>query len=116
MQKDVLVTVVIPTYNRANIIINTIKSVLSQTYQNFEILVIDDGSTDNTKEVVLGISDNRIKYFYQENAGAQAARNAGLRNAKGKFISFLDCADEWFPSFIEKCFPPSNPHLLHLYL
>ena len=97
-----LVSVVIPTYNREHLIKNTIDSVLKQTYQNFEIIVVDDGSTDNTKEIVKSIKDNRIKYVYQENAGAQAARNKGLLLAKGEYISFLDCADEWLPEFIEK--------------
>ena len=98
-----LISVVIPTYNREKFIKNTIESVLNQTYQDFEIVVVDDGSTDNTKDVVASIKDKRIRYIYQENKGAQAARNKGLNNAKGNFISFLDCADTWYPTFIEKC-------------
>ena len=111
-----LVSVVIPTYNRANIIKNTIDSVLNQTYKNIEIIVVDDGSTDNTQAIVdsyiadimlggggIEISNMQIKYFYQENAGPSAARNKGLQESAGEFISFLDCADEWFPLFVEKC-------------
>lgn len=102
MVKD-LVSVVIPTYQREKPIRKTIESVLNQTYQNFEIIVVDDGSKDKTKDVVLSYSDARIKYFYQENSGSQVARNKGLKEAIGEYISFLDCADEWYPHFLEKC-------------
>ncbi len=101
MQKS-LVTVVIPTYNRATVIKNSINSVLTQTYQNFEIIVADDGSNDNTEEVVKSFNNPKIKYFYQNNLGVSAARNKGLKEAKGEFIVFLDCADEFLPEFIEK--------------
>lgn len=97
-----LITVVIPTYNREKFIKNTIDSVLNQTYQNFEIIVVDDGSTDNTKEVVKSINDNRVIYIYQNNSGAQTARNNGIINANGDFISFLDSDDEWFPNNLQE--------------
>ncbi len=96
-----LVSVIIPTYNSAKFISSAVNSVLLQTYQAFEILIIDDGSTDNTKQVVEGFEDDRIKYFYRENAGPSAARNLGLKNAKGDFVAFLDADDLWLPQKLE---------------
>jgi glycosyltransferase involved in cell wall biosynthesis len=90
-----LVSVIIPTYNRGDIIGETIASVLAQTYPQFEILLIDDGSTDNTRQVVSAIDDKRLRYFYKENGGTSAARNSGLDSARGEFIAFLDHDDLW---------------------
>lgn len=73
----------------------TINSVLSQTYKNFEVIVVDDGSTDNTQEVVRQIKDERLKYIYQDNAERSAARNNGIMRAKGQYICFLD-SDDWY--------------------
>lgn len=102
MEKE-LVSIIIPTYNRGNIIKETINSVLNQTYQHFELLIIDDGSTDDTKKIVQSIKDNRISYFWQENSGLPAkARNEGLKNAKGNYIAFLDSDDLWLPNKLEK--------------
>ena len=95
-------TVVIPVYNRAREIERAIKSVLSQTFQDFEIIVVDDGSNDNTREVIESISDPRIRYVWQENAGACVARNNGIMNSLGKYISFLDSDDEWKSEMLEK--------------
>lgn len=86
-------SIIIPTYNRANFINKTIQSALNQTYLNFEVIIVDDGSTDNTEEVVLSIKDDRIKYFKKENAERGAARNFGARNAMGDYITFLDSDD-----------------------
>lgn len=97
-----LVSVVIPTYNRGKIIKRCIDSVLKQTYQKFELLIVDDGSTDNTREVIEQYADDRIQYYYQQNGGAQVARNNGLHHAVGKYISFLDSDDYWLPTFLEK--------------
>jgi len=97
------VSVVIPTYNRAHLIGMSIQSVLDQTYQDFEIIVVDDGSTDNIEEVVRSFSDPRIKYVkHQENRGGSAARNTGIELAKGEFIAFQDSDDEWFPEKLAK--------------
>lgn len=97
------VSVVIPTYNRAHLVGRAIESVLAQTFEDFEILVIDDASTDNTASVVEGYQDSRIRYLVQsENRGVSAARNRGLREARGQFIAFLDSDDEWFPDKLEK--------------
>lgn len=98
-----IVSVIIPTYNRAHLVGRAIKSVLNQTFQDFELIVVDDGSTDNTKEVVNSFSDTRIRYIKHEiNKGGNAARNAGLKNSKGEYIAFLDSDDEWLPEKLEK--------------
>jgi glycosyltransferase involved in cell wall biosynthesis len=89
------VSVIIPTYNRKNLILRAIHSVINQTYQDFEIIVIDDGSTDGTKDALSVYKD--IRYFYQENRGISSARNRGLAEAKGDYIAFLDSDDEWIP-------------------
>jgi glycosyltransferase involved in cell wall biosynthesis len=90
-----LVSIIIPCYNRAHIVSETINSVLAQSYERFEMILIDDGSTDETREVISGYSDPRIRYFYQANGGLSAARNAGLNVAEGEFIAFLDSDDLW---------------------
>lgn len=92
------VSVIIPTYNRAHLVSRAVRSVLNQTYQDFELVVVDDASTDNTEEVVKGFNDDRIRYFrHSENKGPAAARNTGIEAAKGAFIAFLDDDDEWLP-------------------
>jgi len=91
-----LVSVVIPTYNRAQLCRKAVESVLSQTYQNVEVIVVDDGSTDNTKECA-SIPDTRVRYVWQRNSGVSAARNLGLQSAKGEYIAFLDSDDTWIP-------------------
>lgn len=85
-------SVIIPTYNRASMLPKAIESVLAQTYPNWELIIVDDGSTDNTKELVANFieKDGRIKYIYQENAERSAARNNGIKNAKGEYICFLE--------------------------
>ncbi len=94
-------TVIIPIFNRANLIGQTINSVLSQSYNNFELFIIDDGSTDNTKQIIDEIKDGRIKYFYKNNGGVSSARNMGLKNAQGQFICFLDSDDLWPANFLQ---------------
>ncbi len=89
-----LVSVIIPTYNRAWVISAAIDSVLSQDYPNFELIVIDDGSTDNTR-AVLNNYDEKINIIYQENRGVSAARNAGILQSNGEYIAFLDSDDLW---------------------
>jgi glycosyltransferase involved in cell wall biosynthesis len=95
----VFFSIIIPTYNRANLLPETIRSVQNQTFYDWECIVVDDGSTDNTKEVVEEIinSDSRIKYIYQENAERSAARNNGYLHSKGDWICFLD-SDDLFDS------------------
>ncbi len=99
------VSIILPTYNRAYIIEKAIQSVLNQTYQDFELIIVDDGSTDNTEEIIkkLQEKDKRIRYIKLEtNKGAAAARNEGIKIAHGKYITFQDSDDEWLPEKLEK--------------
>ena len=96
-----LVSIVIPTYNRAYIIAATIESALRQTYANVEVLVADDGSKDDTRAIVERFTDPRVRYFWQPNAGCPAARNLAIRNARGEFIALLDSDDRWMPWKLE---------------
>lgn len=95
-----LVSIIIPTYNRAGRLPETLKSVFGQSYSSFEVVLVDDGSTDDTAAVVAG-SDPRLRYIRQANGGVSAARNRGLREARGEFICFLDSDDLWSPWKIE---------------
>jgi len=92
-----LVSVIIPTWNRADIIGETIASVLAQTYRDLEVVIVDDGSVDATREVVASYPDARIQYVHQENGGLSSARNAALDRVRGEFIAFLDSDDIWHP-------------------
>jgi teichuronic acid biosynthesis glycosyltransferase TuaG len=98
-----LVSIVIPAYNAASFIERTINSVLSQTYQNFEVLVFNDGSKDNTLEVIQKLSQNdtRIKVLDKKNSGVSDTRNLGIEMSKGEFIAFLDADDIWLPNKLE---------------
>ncbi|MHC4950846.1 MAG: glycosyltransferase family 2 protein [Planctomycetota bacterium] len=96
-----LISVIIPTYNHKRHVVEAIGSVLSQTRSDFELLLIDDGSTDGTDEAVKAIDDRRILYFYQENEGLASARNTGLDKARGKYIAFLDSDDLYTPEYLE---------------
>lgn len=97
-----MVSVIIPSYNRADKILPAVESVLNQTYTDLELIIVDDGSGDNTKEVIESINDSRIRYVYQENAGACAARNNGINQAKGEYIAFHDSDDIWHKDKLEK--------------
>ena len=89
------VSVIIPTYNREKLIERSVRSVLNQTYHNIEVIVVDDGSVDNTEEVIKSIGDKRIIYYKQENGGAAKARNTGVKLATSKYIAFHDSDDVW---------------------
>lgn len=98
-----LVSIIMPNYNCAKYIPETIKSVLAQTYFNWELLFVDDCSTDNSVDIVKGFNDERIKiYVNEKNSGAAISRNLALREAKGKYIAFLDSDDLWTPEKLEK--------------
>lgn len=95
-----LVSVIIPTYNRSKWLVEAIRSVLNQTYGNYEILVIDDGSEENIANLSI-LKNNKIKYFRNENRGVAFSRNYGIKKAKGKYIAFLDSDDFWVKNKLE---------------
>jgi len=94
-------SVIIPTYNRSGLLVEAVDSVLAQSCDDVEIIVVDDGSTDDTASVVGRFDDPRIRYFHKENGGVASARNLGLEKATGRFIAFLDCDDLWPAGFLE---------------
>lgn len=96
-----MISVVIPLYNKENCVARTIESVLNQTYSAFEIVVVDDGSTDNSLKVVSSYKDERMRVFSKINEGVSIARNFGIKQSKGEYICFLDADDEWNPNFLE---------------
>lgn len=102
--QDGLVSIIMPCYNGSKFIGESIESVLSQTYKEWELLIIDDGSKDNSVEVInqYVAKDDRIKLIRQTNAGSAAARNHGIREATGQYVSLLDSDDLWYPEFLEK--------------
>lgn len=105
MNKSPKVSIIIPTYNRAHLIERAVKSALNQTYQDFEIIIIDDGSTDNTETVINKFQqkDNRIVYLkHGKNRGGSTARNTGINASRGEYTAFLDSDDEWLPEKLEK--------------
>ena len=118
MNGSILFSIIIPTYNRADIIQNTIKSLLTQSYKNFEIIIVDDGSTDNTAEVIRSITDSRIKYFAKENAERGAARNFGVTKASGTYINYFDSDDLAYSHHLQTAFDVLNrdhlPEIMHL--
>lgn len=90
-----LFSIILPTYNRGHLLPKAIQSVINQTFPDWELIIVDDGSTDSTKELVGSYSDKRIRYIYQENQERSTARNNGIENARGDFICFLD-SDDYF--------------------
>jgi glycosyltransferase involved in cell wall biosynthesis len=101
MSVQQLVTIIIPTFNREKKLSDAIDSALSQTYENKQIIVIDDGSVDHTSELVKSYST--VEYYYKENGGQASARNLGLSHARGTIVASLDSDDIWYPDFLEKC-------------
>jgi len=102
MDSNIKVSVIVPTYNRAHRIRRCLDSVLGQTISPYEVIVVDDASTDDTTSVVKSISDERLRLIIMpSNKGAQAARNVGIKNAQGDYIAFLDSDDEWVPEKLE---------------
>lgn len=102
MNDTLYISIVVPLYNKEKSIIQTLKSVLLQTYDKFEIIVIDDGSTDNSVESVKAISDNRIRLIQKENGGVCSARNRGIIEAKYDYVAFLDADDLWDTLYLEE--------------
>jgi len=108
---DGLVSVIMPSWNTSNFIAESIQSVIDQTYENWELIIVDDCSTDNTDEVVARFTDKRIRYFKNEkNSGAALSRNRGLREARGEWIAFLDSDDLWSPKKLEYQISFMNEH------
>jgi glycosyltransferase involved in cell wall biosynthesis len=98
-------TVVIPLYNKENYVKNTIESVLNQSFEDFEIIIVEDCSTDNSKKIVRGIDSNKIKIIqHPVNKGLSASRNTGIKSASSDYIAFLDADDLWKPTYLEKIF------------
>ena len=92
------ISIIVPTYNRADFLPKAIQSILNQTYQDWEAIIVDDGSTDKTEEIVKDYNESRIRYIaHKSNLGISTARNTGIKNSKGKYIALLDSDDEWFP-------------------
>ncbi len=101
-------TVIISLFNKENFIESTLKSVLNQSFSDFEVLIINDGSTDKSEEKVLKFKDSRIKYFYKENGGVSSARNFGIEKAQSDYITFIDADDFWYPNFLQEMFENIN--------
>ncbi len=98
-----LVSVIMPSWNTGRFIAESIQSVINQTYTNWELIIVDDSSTDNTDEIIAGFKDKRIKYLKnKKNSGAAITRNRAIREAKGEWIAFLDSDDLWTPEKLEK--------------
>src|SRR3972149_5580300 len=100
MDNNPVISIVIPTYNRGKTINRAIESVLSQTFKEYEIIVIDDGSNDNTRDIIKR-HIRKVRYYYQNNSGPSKARNIGIHMAKGEWIAFLDSDDLWFKTKLE---------------
>lgn len=94
-------SIIIPLYNKETYISRSIQSVLQQSYSNFELIIVNDGSTDNSQSIVESIDDNRIRLINQKNAGVSAARNRGVKESKFEFVAFLDADDYWLPNHLE---------------
>lgn len=104
------VSVVIPLFNKGQYIARALDSVLAQTIQDFEVVIVDDGSTDNAEEIIKRYSDSRIRYISQQNSGVSIARNAGIKEARADIICFLDADDEYLPKFIETVLSLRDKH------
>lgn len=99
-----MISVIIPLYNKEQSIAGTIEQVLKQTFSDFEIIVVNDGSTDKSAEIVRSFHDHRIRLFEKQNEGVSSARNFGIRKAKYQYISFLDADDYWVDNYLEKLY------------
>ncbi|QBN20071.1 glycosyltransferase family 2 protein [Flavobacterium nackdongense] len=103
-------SIIIPLYNKEKFIQKTLKSVLSQTFTDFEIIIVNDGSTDKSEEKVLQNKEARIQYYYKENGGVSSARNFGIKKANSEYLAFIDADDYWYPTFLEEMFQNIKLH------
>jgi glycosyltransferase involved in cell wall biosynthesis len=101
-------SIVIPLFNKENFIESTLSSVLNQSFTDFELIIVNDGSTDNSEEKVLQFNDKRIHYYSKKNEGVSTARNYGIEKAKSDYITFIDADDYWYPDFLEEMFNKIN--------
>ncbi len=106
-------SVIVPVYNKQRFVQRTIGSILSQTFTDFELIIIDDGSTDKSEKKILEFSDLRITYYKTDNRGVSSARNFGIEKAKSEFISFLDADDYWYPDFLSEMKSMTEDHPQH---
>jgi len=110
-------SIVVPTYNRAEMVKKTVQSLLAQSYGDMEVIVVDDGGTDNTKELLQELNDSRVKYFWKENGERGAARNYGVMKSTGRYINFFDSDDIALPNHLEealKLIKKKDPAFFHL--
>jgi len=118
MNDKTFFSVIIPTYNRAHLIEKTIQSVLNQSYPNFELIIVDDGSTDNTEEVIHNIQNTKLHYYKIKNSERGAARNYGIDRAIGRYVTFLDSDDMYYPWHLSHAYESINnydfPSFFHL--
>jgi glycosyltransferase involved in cell wall biosynthesis len=101
-------SVIIPLFNKENFIEDTLKSVLNQSYIDFEVIIVNDGSTDNSTQIISKFTDSRIRVFTKENYGAAAARNYGIEKSQSNYISFIDADDYWYPTFLQEMLEKIN--------
>lgn len=110
MPENPFISIIVPLYNKEFCIRNTIESILNQSYTNFEVIIINDGSTDRSLHIVSGISDNRIRIINKTNEGVSATRNRGIKEAKGDYILFLDADDYLYPDGIQTLIDLKNKY------
>lgn len=113
-----LISIIIPTFNRAEVLLRAVNSVFNQTFKNFELIIVDDRSTDNTEQLLQPtISNNSLQYFKTPNRGVAAARNFGVQKARGNWFAFLDSDDEWLPQKLQEqiAYLENNGHLSIVY-
>lgn len=110
MHRELKFSVIIPTYNRVEFILLAIRSVLLQSYKNFELIVVNDGSTDETENVVATIKDDRLRYVYIENSERGKARNTGVQMATGDYVTFLDSDDQLYDDYLEEALKGLQKH------